>query len=278
MNMSKIENIDNYIELKLKLLFENNKEFTEEFMLIMEFYSSKFYDFIPEETLRNEFDEALFLTAKSQYFLGYKIILEILNDEDSNIDNEFLTQPTGYLKNEIPNIFRLIYENPLDEIKTENAKKLVMWLITRFEDTFDLINQTIFELTCLGAHLALKEEIEKRKLTVSNNDNSLLLGNANDLNYINPQLYMIATIKSNEIEKWDIYWSSSIANDKAGEITVLDNNNTIHLNILLHEQIRKVEQDNIINFVGSLLNENKDKETNLNISVFIISEMFTNMY
>lgn len=275
------EELNEYTADKLKIKLEQDTEFKEEFMELIGFYSAKLYQFIPEGDSREEFDEYFFNMAKSQYFQGYQIMIELLNDDTTKLSEDFLSQPKGGLKNEVPRLLKTALEEVLQEtVKTEGTKKLVMWLITRFEDIYDIVNQTVLELTYMGAYLAIQEEKQKRGLTIQNESSDLLLGNVSDLIFLTPQLYMIPTyvVVNNEdvLESWDIIWWSAISNDKAGEITIIQSSQEyqeFNLKISLQEQIREKERENIISYlIQTLQNQSENKKT-ITVTNYIVKEI-----
>jgi hypothetical protein len=260
------KDLSQYAEDKLRIHFEEDNQFLQELAFLVTFYSNKFYQFLNnEDELRKEFDDSFFEVAKSQIFQGYYLMVEIINDPETSLGEEFFSLPDGYIKEEVPVMLKEALGDSFDQLrKTEAAQKFSMWLITRYENIYDIVNQTLFDLLCTGAFQALIDERDKLHIKPDNMDKvELLLGNPSSLNFINPQIFMTATGVNDNFEIWDLRWWSSYNNlEKAGGVTVLTvNNNNVKnymLNIEVHQTIHPSEREQVVEYLALRLTSNND--------------------
>lgn len=279
MEMTKqAKDLSQYAEDKLRIHFEEDNQFLQELAFLVAFYSNKFYQFLNnEDESRKEFDDAFFEVAKSQIFQGYYLMVEMLNDPDTDLGREFFSLPEGYIKEEVPGMIKVGLGDSFDQLrKTEAAQKFSMWLITKYENIYNIANQTLFDLLCIGAYQALIDERNKEQISPDIIENAeLLLGNPSTLNFINPQIYMTAIGINNDFEIWDLRWWSSYNNlEKAGGVTVLTfNHNNVKnymLNIEIHQTIHPSEREQVVEYLSIRLASNNDipvSDIQINLSV-----------
>lgn len=279
MEMTKqAKDLSQYAEDKLRIHFEEDNQFLQELAFLVAFYSNKFYQFLNnEDESRKEFDDTFFEVAKSQIFQGYYLMVEMLNDPDTDLGREFFSLPEGYIKEEVPGMIKVGLGDSFDQLrKTEASQKFSMWLITQYENIYDIADQTLFDLLCIGAYQALIDERNKEKISPDIIENAeLLLGNPSTLNFINPQIYMTAIGINNDFEIWDLRWWSSYNNlEKAGGVTVLTfNHNNVKnymLNIEIHQTIHPSEREQVVEYLAMRLASNNDiqvSDIQINLSV-----------
>ncbi|MFE7064200.1 hypothetical protein ACFVAD_18885 [Sutcliffiella sp. NPDC057660] len=265
----------------LQTHFERNKDFRDEFMGYIYFYSQKFLHILKEE-YHSEFEKVFEEVTKSQFYQGYYLMLEIINDNETVIQPEFLTQPIGYLTNEVPGMLNEGFKGKLkDIIRTSITQNFVLWMITKFEDVFDLLNQVIYDITCLGARQALIDERNKLEENTSA-QNQCWLGDGYDYNFISPQAYIILKTKTPQIESWDIQWWSTLNNSrKIGEVTALhvvtpeEEINGYILNIQISKQMAESEIMNAARLLSTILSTRNNIEfSDMLINVSIVEESF----
>ncbi|MCM3443598.1 hypothetical protein [Metabacillus halosaccharovorans] len=248
---------------KLTQLFEQDHDFKSEFLGVFNFYSQKFYRIIKKDEEKKQFDELFFEALKSQFFNGYLLAREIMVDENSSFPDEFFTQPVGFLTDEVPKILRNALKENLDSvIRTELTQKFIMRLLQRFENVYDLIKQTIFDVTCLGARQAFLDIKEDKDLKTTVEPIDTWLSNVNDIEFYTPQLFITPVIKNELAESWELHWWSSLNNNiKAGDITILKvqsaEKDSYILNIFLHQSIYEAERQKISEYIiGAFSNRN----------------------
>lgn len=216
------QDILTYTENKLKALFQNDREFNLQFMIMFEFYRKKFDQYI-KETYREEFKDRFFNVAKSQFFSGYFMIREYLEYDSSFISNEWLEQKEGLITEQIPELIRQISSGDYEEIIiTAETKQFTGWAIRTFENVRTHIKQASFDIACLGAKQALLDERGLRSIEAIEETNEGLLAPYNDLSFVSPQTYLSLSVITDEVEKWDLNWWNSLnkQNTKNGEINI----------------------------------------------------------
>lgn len=262
--------------------FETNQEFRDEFSGYIYFYAQKFKKQLREEQ-HDEFERIFEEVCKSQFFQGYYLMLEILRDEDTNLPQEFLEQPIGVLTNEVPSMLRKAYQETLKEIiRTAPTQKYVMWMITNYENIYDLVNQVIFDITCLGSRKALLDERLKRDIQEIK-ESKTLLGNGYDLNFITPQTYIKLQTINSQVETWDIHWWSTVNDERerVGDITAIAINtpneevngyilNIQMLNIIADHEITSFSQKIAYRFS----NRNQIPLPNVLVNVSVVEEFY----
>jgi len=269
-----------YAKEKLTLHFENNEDFSREFMALTNFYSKKFNHVIDSEEMLTKFYNDFFEIAKSQIFQGYYLMLQIMYDEKNEIEDDFLAQDLGTLKDEIPSLLKQGFGVALESVKkTENAHKLSMWLVTNFENVYDLINQVYFDLLCTGSLYALSDECHRRGLSSSGKeDTPLLMGSPLAKTFISPQIYMVPTAKGEDYEMWDLRWWSSFKSDeKAGGATILniesEESKQFILSVDLHQTVHYSEREDLVATLSALLSvRNNVPQQKIFINVSVVDD------
>lgn len=275
------KDLTQYASDKLRAHFENDSTFLEEFMETLGFYSLKFHRFFKTEEDLKEFNDALYQMSKSQIFQGYYLMLEIIHDEGTDLPAEFFNRPDGYIRQDAPMLLRQALGDALkDVVKTDNTQKFTMWLIKRFEDVYDLIDQTIYDLASLGSFQALLDERAKRNITLDVEPQEMLLGDAGDLIVLNPQIQMVATGKSDTFESWVFqFWSTHTNSDKIGEVVILsflDSDKLRYLlNIQIHESISEIERESMVEKISILLAARNDvKKEDIQIQLAVVKDFY----
>ncbi|NLP52184.1 hypothetical protein [Bacillus sp. RO1] len=282
MNMEKSKYTTTVTSEILQSHFETNQEFRDEFSGYIYFYAQKFKKQLREEQ-HDEFERIFEEVCKSQFFQGYYLMLEILRDEDTNLPQEFLEQPIGVLTNEVPSMLRKAYQETLKEIiRTAPTQKYVMWMITNYENIYDLVNQVIFDITCLGSRKALLDERLKRDIQEIK-ESKTLLGNGYDLNFITPQTYIKLQTINSQVETWDIHWWSTVNDERerVGDITAIAINtpneevngyilNIQMLNIIADHEITSFSQKIAYRFS----NRNQIPLPNVLVNVSVVEEFY----
>ncbi|MCM3619717.1 hypothetical protein M3936_19285 [Sutcliffiella horikoshii] len=278
----KSKNITTIASEILQSHFETSQEFRNEFSGYIHFYAQKFTHLLSEEQYE-EFERIFEEVCKSQYFQGYYLMLEILKDEDTHLTNEFIEQPIGFLTDEVPNMLRKAYQETIKEIiRTAPTQKFVMWMITNFEDIFDLVNQVILDITCLGSRKALLDERNSRGVKEIE-ENKSLLGNGYDYNFISPQAYIKIQTVTSKVETWDIHWWSTIKDgqERIGDITVIviETPNEEVNGFILNIQILNVMAEHEITAFSQKIatrfsNRNSIELSNILVNVAVVEEFY----
>ncbi|WP_209124371.1 hypothetical protein [Alkalihalobacillus sp. BA299] len=223
--VNKQELINEFTQEKLKHHFDNNNQFLEDYARMFYFYANKFNPLI-SENYREEFQDMLYESAKTQYYNGYFIAREFIEHEETVIPDEWLSRSEGMLKEQIPSmLFEAGGQDFPEIIRTETSQKLVRWCITKFEDIRGLLQEVFMDITLLGSLRAFLDERDIRGVkTVSNENKELqgILAPYNDIYFIDPQKYLMCLLHNQGSETWEIHlWSSlQLPNTKIGEITL----------------------------------------------------------
>lgn len=257
-------NLYDYTEQKIMSHYQNNPEFNKTFIRLERYYQTKLGLTVKESHLE-KFKELFFSSAKAQFFNGYFIIQELLSKEDTLIKDEWLTQPDGFITQQIPQLIRDITHEEDEVIYSPDMRKFKMWMITTYEDVLGDLNQTAFDILCLGAKQALLDLRENRGLQpLSGNEEMGVLSDFADLNFITPQVFLDIQLMSQSTESWNLhFWDSVKTSDiKAGEVTLMTITQDVKiiydLNILLSKRIYESERKVIIESILYLVMERND--------------------
>ncbi|KAA6446890.1 hypothetical protein [Bacillus swezeyi] len=254
MNKSIYNEVYSYTDKKLKAHFQDNREFTHKFAVMSNFYMSRFQKFSGRD--KETFEDKLFDMFKSQFFTGYFLIREFLSYEDNKFEDQFLTQPIGYLTKEVPGLIKEITgDNYETALHGKILNNVLSWAIQRYEDVRSIILDTAHEIAYLGALQAILDEKEIKSLETVQNSVEGILGTLNDALFLKPS-YFAHVIELNEsAENWNIYsWGDE---DKLGEITVLkligDGRPHFSINIRLKDVFDEDELKDLIQTLSAQL-------------------------
>jgi hypothetical protein len=268
---------------ELKKKFEESAIFRDKLMEYTFFYGKKFISFLPaDENFTIKFQERIEEVVKSQYYQGYYLMLEVIEDSETKIDETFLRQEDGLIRNEVPRIMKEALSTDFQNIiKTSLSHKFTMWMIQHTENVFDLISQSLFDLTCLGAYEAL---LDYKKRSVLLDDVDIVnchLGSPTDLVYLNPQIYMTLLTKTSEVEIWDLYeWSSINSENTVGSVSFLSlslDPKRYFLEFKISNRIIQFEQDNLIKTCVNMIQKNGIDTSLLNLRTYSYSD-FKDLY
>ncbi|WP_163537274.1 hypothetical protein [Gracilibacillus sp. YIM 98692] len=213
-----------YTHNKLESHFQNNDDFNREFIIMFQFYFNKLGEIILEKELE-QLEESLFSITKSQYFNGYFIVQEFLNNEEIGVmKDEWLKQHHGFITEQIPDIIYNLTGEELEEIiTTEEMHIFIMDMVTKYENIRPLLKQIGLDVAYLGAKQAFLDEREKRHLDEEPVLDTGLLANIGTYEFITPQHYLAADHLSQNAETWLLgYWSSIEDREpQAGEVTII---------------------------------------------------------
>ncbi|MDC3424288.1 hypothetical protein NC797_07170 [Aquibacillus sp. 3ASR75-11] len=274
------EDLFTYTEKKLSSHFQNSGEFNRFFKVMYDYYSNKLNVFIKVED-KEVYESKLFQSAKSQFFNGYYIVREFLADENTNLPDEWLSQPEGFITEEIPGIIKSAAGNNFEEvILSEDMHNLILWAVTRYEDLHALLKQTAFDIVCLGAKQAILDERDNKGIPKPQTAIPGLLGDFDDFMFLTPQHYFQAEVKTDETEIWSLNWWSSLAKEdsKAGEVTLIkipgENNVQYALNLYLTKEIDEHERERILALLLMTLMDKNDIPRNDIMVRFAVVEDF----
>lgn len=257
-------NLYEYTEQKIMSHYQNNPEFNKTFIRMERYYQTKLAFNVKESHLE-KFKELFFSGSKAQFFNGYFIIQELLSKEDTQIEDDWLTQPEGYITQQIPQLIRDITNEEDEVIYSPDMRKFKMWMITTYEDVLNDLNQTAFDILCHGAKQALLDLRDKRGLEPFDEKESIgILSNFKDFNFITPQVFLDIHLPSQTMESWNLhFWDSINTSDiKAGEVTLITITEDVKiiydLNILLSTRISENERGVIIESILFSVMERND--------------------
>lgn len=245
-------NIFEYTDKKLRAHSQNNEDFSRELAIIFEFYKARLQQFINDEDT-DRMEKELLESIKSQLFNGYFMFLEFLNSEETTVIDEWFIQSTDMIAQQLPDFLRTISGNNLDDVITNQPlKQLSSWLVMKYEGVYPFLMDISLNTACMGAKWAILDEGNKRGLKPYQSQHRGILGNLDDVTFINPQCYISCNIMNEAAEVWDIINSNYSELDKIGEVTTLsiqgeEGNESFYMNINLKNSLSQVQQQELIN-------------------------------
>lgn len=280
MSTAKELNISDYTDKKLKAHYQNNEEFNQELFLSYEFYKSRFIPLINDhdvERLENE----LLTSIKSQIFNGYFMAVEFLNHVETQISDEWFQQSAGMIAQQLPDLLREITENQLEEvIAYDHLKKLASWLVVNYEGVYPTLMDISLNTACLGAKWALIDEGVKRGIKLYKPQHKGILGNLDDVTFINPESYITCTTMNQSAEVWDLIKSNHNTLDKVGEVTILavqgsENQQAYFVNINIRNTFSQEQQQEFINSVVTrVMALNDVQRSHINLTGAAVEEFY----
>lgn len=282
--MKNVNNKDlyEYTENKIMSHYQNSSEFNKKFIQMEKYYHLKLASLIKEKD-KEKFKERFFGGIKAQFFNGYYIIQEVLSLDDTKLEDNWLIQPEGYITQQVPKIIRDITNENEEAIYSPEMRRFKMWMITTYEDVLEEINQTAFDVLCLGANQALLDIRDKRGLvsvTTNNVEIAGKLASYNDISFITPQVFLEHRTLTNNAEIWNMsFWDSINTSDsKAGEVSIITipqgEDNVFDLNIMISNRLSEVERKDLVEAILYTFMENNNIKRDSIILHFAVVEDF----
>ncbi|KOO48162.1 hypothetical protein [Priestia koreensis] len=244
---------------RLEALYRHDESFRQQLDQYKGFYIAKFWDLITSEHDRNRFVERFLEAFDSQFFNGYFIATEILHHEETVMPNEWFQQPSGTIKEQIPGFIKRALGGEFDEqMKTTLSQRILSWAIQEFEDIRPIINQAYWEIVCLGAEQAFRDEMFERQVEVMEEQEIVrgALHRLDDFYFVDPQKYFAPDQKSAEMEIWSLHtWSAIEALvSKVGELMIInrriiDADSAVNIRLYLKSTIHDNERMKIVEHV-----------------------------
>ena len=254
-----IEKNDIFVKVqnKLKKQLKSDPTFKDELQSLYFFYERKLLTIANRESIKefiiDKFEDVIY----SQYFQGYYIMKEILNDEETEMDESAWTLREGYVRNIIPGFLKTTFiDQNIDWTYTDVSHKFGIDLLELQEEAYELFKQIRLDIVCYGAYKSFIED-ERYKGNEQPEPVDLRFGNPLNLVFLNPQIYMQAQFSTSEHEVWDIFTWSSFRNEMlVGSIHFstlpmdADSEQPIYLlEVKLANTISQDEKLDIVNFV-----------------------------
>lgn len=257
----------------------SKKGFKEEFEEYFKYHLYKFREIIKTRAAREEFINELYTFISDLFYQGYYLGIEMSNHPEVKIEDQFLEQPNGLIKEQV---FDILYgvTGDIDRVVThQESTNFIYKVSTDYPDAEPLLKQLKIDATCFGCYHSLLNERENRKLVFKEESNSELNGyifRTDDLFFVDPEKYLVCLTASKESEVWQLNTWAGIEtrNPLLGEVilTCLDEESLnkcyqslpyyqgrealtaiskkINMHILFKEKIKKYEQMNILSSIA----------------------------
>lgn len=211
-------NIFTQVQITLKEKLESSQSFREELEQLYFYYERKLLQKSKTEEQRMYIVEHFEEFIMGQYFQGYYVMTEILLDKDFKYEENIWEAPIGIARNEIPIFLEQMFkEENIDWTRTELGHSFIMHILENNHHAYDLAVQIKKDIANYGAYKAFIED-ERYKGENTTPNNHMLLGNAFDLEFISPQVYMQAQFNASQHEVWDLFTWSSLNNTWVGTV------------------------------------------------------------
>lgn len=207
--MVSILSIDSQVTKILSKKYKEDQEFRQNLDYLYFFYGRKYLHLATDDSQKKYIEDNLFDMIKSQFYQGYYIMREILNDPSIELDEQIWSANKGIIRNELPILMENVFEDSKDTwFLSTLGKKIGMMIMQKINDVYEVIQQTRKDAALYGVYQAFIDD-KRYQPKKSNENHSLLLGDPFDLHFLNPQIYMKAQYITDEQEIWDIYtWST----------------------------------------------------------------------
>ena len=244
-------NIYEYTQKKLKAHQQNNQEFNIDLATIYEFYKNKLLQYVQQDKVE-KMENMLFAGIQSQIFNGYFMAMELMQNSESNFEDDWFKQAEGVIAQQIPDMLRVGSNNNLEEVITmDSLREMIKWMVIEYEGVYPTLMDISLNTACLGALWAFKDEANKRGIDFYKSQHKGIMASLDDITFINPQNYLSLTAVNSLSEVWEIINSDYRGLDKIGEVTVLavdigDSEKGLFLNISIKTSLTDLEQDNLL--------------------------------
>src|SRR5690606_5764474 len=108
-------NIYEYTQKKLKDHQQNNQEFNIDLATIYEFYKNRLLQYVQHDKVE-KMENMLFAGIQSQIFNGYFMAMELMQNSESNFEDDWFKQAEGVIAQQIPDMLRVGSNNNLEEV------------------------------------------------------------------------------------------------------------------------------------------------------------------
>lgn len=293
---------------RLTQLWEKNAEFIKEYRTTYNYYINKSNHYIKGRSNRKEFQEKFLPYMNDLFYQGYYMGLEMLEHPEVTIENQFLLQPNGLIRDQTFDILRKATEN-INECFSHDGNLVFEKEIKEKYPTFmKELSQAKIDIGCSGTYQAFLNEREKREVWIRKEPPEVvqgILARSDDYLFVDPQKFItcVSTSKTNEL--WELYyWSGIESRDrKIGEVTLscyekeainelykhspyyqgfesfVSETSKYHVSLILDEKIEEAERLHIISTIADSLTQRRSLEyTDVTVSLIISSEYNSYQY
>lgn len=225
MELTKAEkSLHEYSSKQLKKLWRK-QQFNEDYQFFLKFYYEKLQKVITIRSERKEQAEGLYDFISDLVYQGYYLGLELLHHPEVKIEDRFLLQNNGLIREQMYDILTNSTENLgriVTHLESMNYQTKMKEQYPRIEP---ILEQLKIDATCYGAYHAFLDERSKRDLTIREEDESGLDGllyRLDDLFFVTPQAYFSCLAASGTSEVWELnIWSGlEVRNRRVGDLHI----------------------------------------------------------
>lgn len=221
------------------------------------FYGRKIMRLAKTETEEKYIEEEFHRLVKSEFFMGYRAMYLIMEDEEIQGVDDLLTCQPGILLNEIPVLIGELFKDVEGEwYRIKEAQEVSMWLTQNIEGSYDLLRQTKKDCAMYGCyHAALDRSQYKKESFI---EQFYKLEDPFDIHFLNPQVYMKAEFITEEQEMWNVHAWNALDNGGKfiGTIHLFRTEQSFYiLSISLMDEISSDEKYDIADKISVLLPE-----------------------
>src|SRR5690606_36249942 len=139
-------------------------------------------------------ENMLFAGIQSQIFNGYFMAMELMQNSESNFEDDWFKQAEGVIAQQIPDMLRVGSNNNLEEVITmDSLRELIKWMVIEYEGVYPTLMDISLNTACLGALWAFKDEANKRGIHFYKSQHKGIMASLDDITFINPQNYLSLT-------------------------------------------------------------------------------------
>lgn len=197
-------NITKEVKIRLTNLMENN-EFRTNYNQLIGYYFQLLEHFVKDKEKLEEFQEVIMIAFNSQYYYGYSLGLEIIENNLEDIPNEFFTQEIGYFLFEVNNlVMGNIEDDAFIQFRTNPTKDLVTDLIIEFENILPALKESIIHLTLEGVKQCFLDHRQQFNVVTLESDTNSLFREQDVHHILSNRLISCEVIEPN-VQIWKIY-------------------------------------------------------------------------
>lgn len=213
-------NISKEVKVRLSNHMENN-EFRTNYNQLIGYYFQLIEYFVKDKDKLEQFSEEIMIAFNCQYYQGYSLGLEILENNLDNIPDEFFTQEIGYFLFEVNNlVMGNVGDDAFTQFRTNPTKELVTNLVIEFENILPSLKESIIHLTLEGVKKCFLDHRDKFNVATLESDTNSLF-REQDLHHILSNRLISCELIEPNVQLWKIY-NSINTEEVYGEIVFIN--------------------------------------------------------
>lgn len=233
-------------ESEMKKLW-NSVDFKMDFEKYYKFYLYRLNNKVNDPNIKHQLKDYFYEYLSSVLYQGFYLGTEFVTSVDIQVKDAYFMQPDGVILQQIPEQLEAATNGLTEKLTDISTAQFEKWILKDNPNIQGILNQIKKEIGCLGAYYAFKVERINRGIEIRKPAKYGMLYRADDLYFLNPELFAVCVLASNKAEIWEIHtWNSVKSRDsKMGEIQILkfdvEETEYAYSNFVMYEGVENVQ-------------------------------------